>query len=160
LELHCSKQFLRKQRIFFLGNFVGVPMHNLQTLRTYFQRDVLVIAGRLPYPKHFFRKHDMPSPANILARLCQSVGRANVLACLCPSSHDACAASKLHFSVVRSSASPMLAGPTTSLRAAARYAMCCAATAQLSHGNQLLLLSSLSLRVRLSSSAWLLVFKK
>lgn len=38
--------------------------------------------------------------------------------------------------------------------------MCCAATAQLSHGNQLLLLSSLSLRVRLSSSAWLPALKK
>lgn len=76
------------------------------------------------------------------------------------SSHGARAASKLHFSVVRSLVSPMPAGPTTSLRAAARYAMCCAATAQLSHGNQLLLLSSLSLRVRLSSSAWLPAFKK
>jgi hypothetical protein len=48
------------------------------------------------------------------------------------------------FSVVSSSASPMQAGPTTSLRAAARYAMCCAATVQPFHGNQLLLLSSLS----------------
>ena len=84
----ASSNFFENREYFSLGiswAFQCNPslkfQHNLQTLRTYFQRDVLVIAGRLPYPKHFFRKHDKPSPANILARLCQMVGRANVLAC-------------------------------------------------------------------------------
>jgi hypothetical protein len=51
--------------------------------------------------------------------------------------------SKPRFSVVSALASPMPAGPTTSLRAAARCAVFCAATARLFHGNQLSLLSSL-----------------
>ena len=49
---------------------------------------------------------------------------------------------KPRFSVASSLASPMPAWPMTSLRAAARYAMSCAATARPSHGNPLLLLET------------------
>jgi hypothetical protein len=64
------------------------------------------------------------------------------------------------FSVVNSLTSPMPAGPTTSLRAAARCFMFCASTAQRYHGNQHSLLSSVSLQVSLSSSVWLPALKK
>ncbi len=68
--------------------------------------------------------------------------------------------SKPRFSVVSALASPMPAGPTTSLRATARCAMFCAATARLFHGNQLSLPSSLYLQVMMSSSVWLPPLKK
>ena len=62
--------------------------------------------------------------------------------------------------MVRSSASPMPDGPTTSLRTTAHCDMFCSATVWSSHGNRLSILFSLCLQVRRSSSAWLLALKK
>jgi len=62
--------------------------------------------------------------------------------------------SKPRFRAANSLALPMPAGPTTSLRAAARCAMSSSVTARPCRGNRISLPSSLSPLARLSSSSW------
>ena len=89
----ASSNFFENREYFSLGiswAFQCNPslkfQHNLQTLRTYcmFSKGrpgVIRSQGVFLIQNIFFRKHDKPLPTNILARLCQLVGTANVLAC-------------------------------------------------------------------------------